>query len=99
MSPIAAELIGELLAALVVQQLSHKGTPTVNRSRRQRTPTAPRGPVWSLPCAGENLLPPPVPRVWRPLGRRGAGVVTEPCGRSFGAACRFAAVSATEDAQ
>ena len=77
-----------------------KRRPAVNRSRRERTPAAPRGAVWSLPCTGENVLPPPVPRVWYPLGRRGAGIVTEPCGRSLEpACCRFAAVSATEDAQ
>jgi hypothetical protein len=55
-------------AALVVQQLLHKRNPAVNRSRRERTPTTPRGPVWSLPCTGENVLPTPVPRVWCPLG-------------------------------
>jgi hypothetical protein len=71
----------------------------VNRSRRERTPTTSRRPVWSLPCTGENVLSPPVPRVWRPLGRRGPGIVTEPFGRSFEVACcRFAAVGATEDA-
>lgn len=85
-------------ARLLYNKCLTKRNPAVNRSRRERAPTTPRRPVWSLPCTGENVLPPPVPRVWRSLGRRGAGIVTELCGRSFEAACRFAAVGATEDA-
>ena len=97
----AAELIGELLASLLYNNCRTKREPAVNRSGRERTPAAPRGPVWSLPCTGENVLSRPVPRVWCPLGHRGAEfVVSGPCGRSFQAACcRFAAVSATEVAQ
>jgi AcrR family transcriptional regulator len=97
----AAKLIGELLASLLYNNCRTKREPAVNRSGRERTPAAPRGPVWSLPCTGENVLSRPVPRVWCPLGHRGAEfVVGGPCGRSFEAACcRFAAVSATEVAQ
>src|SRR5580704_14063604 len=97
----ATELIGELLASLLYNNCRIKREPAVNRSARERTLAAPRGPVWSLPCTGENVLSRPVPRVWCPLGHRGAEfVVSGPCGRSFEAACcRFAAVSATEVAQ